>query len=237
MEIERVILDLKAVDTATAFHKAKDVAAFANHLGGTIIIGATERDGHLDQYRGVSRTDAARIRRQFEEAVNGRCSPLPIFDCEEYPDPNDATLVIVVVNVEPSISLVAVRIEAHNNAQAYRGDAWVYPIRTGTQTDYLEQSQTPMFMTPEARRAAVMLSRIDRLTTVNVIEPLRPGGQHMHSVRMDAVYELENLVTFCPTDAEVVAYVYPLDCVVSVYQACEPNTRRRTWTMIVQFSR
>jgi hypothetical protein len=41
--------------------------------------------------------------------------------------------------------------------------------------------------------------------------------------------------TRCPEPVvEGVQYAYRVDCVVSVYEGCEPNTRRRTSNMIVQ---
>lgn len=40
--IERVVMDWKVKPAQYPFEKAKDVAAFANHLGGCILIGAHE---------------------------------------------------------------------------------------------------------------------------------------------------------------------------------------------------
>jgi hypothetical protein len=52
--IERPVMDWKVKAALNAFEKAKDVAMFANHLGGTLLIGAAEAQGHLGAYVGMS---------------------------------------------------------------------------------------------------------------------------------------------------------------------------------------
>ena len=58
---ERATLDLKLKgEVKKGFHLAKDVAAFANHLGGTLLIGAKEKDGRVDFYVRRPRTTSGR---------------------------------------------------------------------------------------------------------------------------------------------------------------------------------
>ncbi|HWM87047.1 MAG TPA: hypothetical protein VNO33_14435 [Kofleriaceae bacterium] len=45
------------------------MAAFANHLGGTLLIGANEVDGLLDAYVGLEEIDAALVRDSYSRAV------------------------------------------------------------------------------------------------------------------------------------------------------------------------
>ena len=57
-EIESAVQDWKAEPAASAFERAKDVAAFANHYGGTLLLGAIENSGRLARYCGLTRAAA-----------------------------------------------------------------------------------------------------------------------------------------------------------------------------------
>src|SRR4051812_43949768 len=98
-------MDWKATDTSTPFHKAKDVAAFANHQGGTLLIGAQEVQGLLQSYVGMTAAAAVAVRTAYSQAIEQRCQPPPTVDFEEFPDPADLTKKIVAVNVWPSLLL------------------------------------------------------------------------------------------------------------------------------------
>ena len=236
MAIERSVMDWKSDDTATAFHKAKDVAAFANHLGGTIIIGAVEANGVLVHYKGVEQTEAERIVREYSAAVRDRCQPFPTFEFETYPDPGDANKRIIVVNVWPSLLLTGAKIYSHKPAEGWGGVSFVYPVRVGIDADYLEPTKLAMYMTPQVRRVAVMLSRIPSGASVNILEARNGTLQHVHAVAFHELRELDNVVTF-RNEAGDPVHIYPLDCIVSVYESWDENHRRSSWRMIIQFSR
>src|SRR5689334_13143390 len=95
--IERAVMDFKVKGASDAFERAKDVAAFANHLGGSLVIGGHE-DGHLREYVGLIDGDAAALREAYSEAVADRCTPRPVFDFEQYPHPEEPSKRIVVIN-------------------------------------------------------------------------------------------------------------------------------------------
>src|SRR5258706_6441754 len=85
-----------------AFEYAKDVAAFSNHLGGTLVIGATE-DGHLREYAGLTDDEATAGRQSFSNAVADSCIPRPVVDFSPpYGPPHDPTNQSGVLHSSPS---------------------------------------------------------------------------------------------------------------------------------------
>jgi predicted HTH transcriptional regulator len=60
------------------FEFGKDVAAMANAMGGTILVGAQEAASALKIYIPLSTEEADSTIRSIEEAVRDRCSPSPV---------------------------------------------------------------------------------------------------------------------------------------------------------------
>lgn len=228
--IERAVMDWKSKDTSTHFHKAKDVAAFANHLGGTIVVGAVEVTGHLQHYPGLTRDEAAKVRKHYSEAVTKRCEPHPCIDFSEYPCPDDTTKVVVAVNVWPSLLLVGVWVHAHKAAEDYEGRSFVFPVRAGTDADYLTPGQLAMYMTPQVRRMAVMLSRLPKGTRIGI--HLANGASRTDA--LNEVREEENLVTFCAEGGGAQTTLHlPLDRITTVYQYWDTNRQQAMWMLHV----
>jgi hypothetical protein len=208
--IERPVMDWKAKPAPFAFERAKDVAAFANHLGGTLLIGAQELNGQLHAYVGMTPVETGTVRDDYSKAVADRCQPRPAIDAEEYDDPTDPTKKIVAINVQPSLSLVGVRVIGDKGKEGYGGPAYVFPVRSGTDARYLEPGQLAMFMTPMLRRVAIMLARIP----VNAEVKFRAPNNHT-TMTFISVNEEENVVRLKSGN---IAIVYPLELVRSVYQ-------------------
>jgi predicted HTH transcriptional regulator len=105
--IERATRDLKGgrttPDPTNAFELAKDVAAFANHLGGELLVGANEVDGVVGEYEGLPLPLANTLREQYSKAVKRRCLPRPLFDFDLFPAPNDNQKHVLVVYVAPYV--------------------------------------------------------------------------------------------------------------------------------------
>jgi hypothetical protein len=220
--IERPVMDWKARPAAFAFEKAKDVAAFANHLGGTLLIGASEANGRLHGYAGMPAADATTCRDGYSKAVADRCQPRPAVDFEEYEDPNDPTKRVVAINVQPSLNLVGVKVNGDKSAEGYGGAAYVFPVRSGTDARYLEPGQLAMFMTPQIRRVAVMLARIPVDADVDIL-----GNGSPYNTTFVSVQEEENLIRVRMPDN--MYRILPLDLVRSVYK----NSAGR-WQVIMQ---
>ena len=230
--IERAVQDWKAADTSTPFHKAKDVAAFANHLGGALLIGAREVDGQLAAYVGMDSASAGAVRDAYSKAVTDRCLPKPQFDFDEYVDPDDGAKRIVVVNVWPSLLLIGVRIDSHKPSEGYGGPSYVYPVRTGTDATYLDPTQISMYMTRQVRRVAVMLSKLPENALVHITNLTI---NHKHNARLVAVREHENVVQL-RADASSPVFAIPLDCITTVFKSYDGTSNSNMWQIYVDYS-
>ncbi|MBS2033276.1 MAG: ATP-binding protein [Deltaproteobacteria bacterium] len=214
--IETPIFELKgALEAKPPFHRAKDVAAFANHLGGTILVGAIEVAGRLDSFRPLAAADASDVRVAYSKAVTDFCSPRPRWAASEFAVPGG---LVVAINVWPHPGVVGVRTTAAKQS-GYGGDAWVYPVRTGVDASYIIPEQLPMFMDPRIRRAAVMLHG----TVGSQVVVRAPWGSGYRDMRgkMDSIDEGKNTFWL----AEVTqpdsggSQSFPIDAVRTVYWA------------------
>src|SRR5690242_16146701 len=84
---EKSDLDFKQyTDPAKMWEHSKDIAAFANALGGVLLIGADDASGQL-LYRGIAGQTVKDIQAIYEGAAQ-RCSPSPIVDVVPIPEKN-----------------------------------------------------------------------------------------------------------------------------------------------------
>jgi hypothetical protein len=214
--IERTVIDFKDYRAHRAwktFEYAKDIAAFANLVGGTLIIGAHE-DGNLRGYVGLTDDEAAVVRAAFSSAVADRCTPRPVFDfAARYPHPDDDTKQVVVINIPPSITPIGVRVNG-DKTDGYGDPCWVYPVRSGTDARYLDPNQLAMLMSPAVRRHVVMLSKIPVGTRVHVRVVVAATGDYKnnHEWIFEGVDEQQNVAKFLADNR------LPLDRILSVYQ-------------------
>ena len=185
---------------------ATPVAAFANRLGGTILFGASQQgSGPLLGFAPHSVEDVAATLGACDAAIKERCVPCPQWSSTVIACDGGS---VVALNVEPHPSaLVAVRVSG-DKAKGYGGDAFVFPLRVGTQTNYLTADQTPMFMNPKVRRTLLLLSRIGKGEPVRVVA-LGDGGRHVDD-QFISVDEEKNVVVL--TNRSL-----PLDFVESVW--------------------
>jgi hypothetical protein len=130
---------------------AKDMAAFANALGGVILVGTSKDDEPL-AYPGISRDFANRLSDGFADAHARHLSPKPPTIERlilQIPHNNN---VMFVVNVQPfADQIVAAKIDR---------DSWRFPVRVGTDTNYLEPAMLPLYATA-IRRNAILLGGIN----------------------------------------------------------------------------
>lgn len=230
--IERAVMDWKVKPAGFQYEKAKDVAAFANHLGGCILVGAQERAGQLAAYVGLTPTEAGEVRNDYSKAVTQRCQPPPNLEFEEYPDPTNPSKRVVAINVLPSLNLIGVRIATDKPNEGFGGPAFVYPIRSGTDATYLQPVQLPMYITPQVRRIAVMLSRIALGAKVQVIEARLDNSKVENAFLFDGIAEEENLAKFKTIGASPSPLHVPLDRILTVYQGQDSS-----WRVVSQFFR
>lgn len=230
--IERPVMDWKVKPATHPFERAKDVAAFANHLGGTLLIGARELNGQLQAYVGMPPTEAGAVRDGYSKAVADRCMPRPAIDFEEYGDPGDPAKRIVAINVQPSLNLVGVEVCADKVREGYGGAAYVFPVRSGTDARYLEPGQLAMFMTPHVRRVAVLLSRIPKGTAVFVRQP-RKHDYFEFRAKLDEVREEDNIVLLSEQSGGPLTNL-PLDRITTVFENPDRDRNMNIWHIHVE---
>jgi len=189
---ERATIDLKLKgQLKPGFEVAKDVAAFANHLGGTLLVGAKELNGCVEMYQPLDEAAASDVQKAASEAVMDRCSPRPIFDFVRI---RHGDGFVLAVNVWPYIGQpVGVAVKCLKCHDDFGGRAFVFPMRIGDRSDYLLPEQLPMFMLPEVRRAVILLQRIP----VGEALRFRIGNSYPEKRgKMGSLDEASNAVTF-----------------------------------------
>jgi schlafen family protein len=205
---ERAMLDLKRT-IKNGFHLAKDVAAFANHLGGTLLVGAEEINGCVGRYHPLDDAKVSEAQKAASESVRDRCSPRPLVDFARIPRGSG---VILAVNVWPYIGqVVGVAVKCSKANEGYGGNAFVFPMRTGVDSPYLLPEQLPMFMTPGVRRTVLLLQRIPAGEAVRVKQ-----STGVLLFRMGEVDEMGNAVRFLGD--KIADWVVALDQVRTVVQ-------------------
>jgi Putative DNA-binding domain len=216
---EQATLDLKVkAELTKSFHLAKDVAAFANHLGGVLILGASETNGRVGAYVPMSETDANATQDAFSKAVAQRCSPRPVIDFGRYPV---APGFVLTVLVWPFVGQpVGVKVKADSAVGGYGGDAYAFPVRSGSDSLFLLPEQLPMYMIPEQRRIAIALSQVPtgaeiRLHTITANGPGAPFAVNYGSFDL-----LANVLTFRLNRSNRAAVIVsvPLDAVRSAWK-------------------
>jgi hypothetical protein len=155
---EKQDLDFKTfVDEREMWEHAKDIAAFANALGGVILVGADNTTNPtVLTYPGVAGQTVADIMRIYEKA-GAMCSPAQNVDVVPIKEPGGADL--VAVNVDPSVDQV-VASPGGRKGTGILGHLWRFPIRRGSQTDDVTPEDLAMFMNRQVRRAHLMLASI-----------------------------------------------------------------------------
>lgn len=218
---------------------AKDVAAFANASGGTIVFGATESDHRLARYEGNDAAAAAKLCDTLHDVVHKRLRPPPVVVPRAIE--LDGTCV-VALNVYPYVGqAVGVRVkqtECGDAEHTKNVDAYLFPVRVGEDTIWLNPEQTAMLMIPEVRRAVSMLRQIKENEWVHV--EYRPRGvlyakSGIHTI--DAVDELRNAVRLVGQAADgTQGRTVPVDAISCVYFD-EGFSAGGRWVIVVELNR
>lgn len=209
---EHALWDLKERLSAVEFEKAKDVAAFANHLGGTILVGATEdRSSQVLSYRPLTSKEADDSEAAIAQAVSNRCRPTPLFNFERLPHDTGKVLAI---NVWPSITTaIGVRIKG-DRGDGYAGDAYVFPVRLGTTCAFLTSDQLPMHMLPDLRRKLILLRAIPDKEPVLFC----PHDGQNRRVIVESIDEYTNTLSVRSVEGNGIVHV-PFEHIASVFRA------------------
>ena len=165
---------------------AKDVAAFANAQGGTILVGAVEdrERKHLARYNPLPEPLAAKIVHGYEQSVRDRCRPTPILEIKILSRDGGA---VVAVNVWP--------FPGQPVGARYEKEAFMFPLRSGAETVYLQPDQLPMLTLPTIRRVAILLDSIPttQRDQITLLTP-NPAGSRFAARRVQFSSSLEEVV-------------------------------------------
>lgn len=198
----------------SGYELGKDVAALANAMGGTILVGAQEVASALDGYAPLSETDANETIHAVEQAVRDRCSPSPVVSQNKVP--LDVGFV-VAINVSPFPGQpVGVRLRS-DRTEGHGGDAWTFPVRIGTQTKFFRPEQLAMLMSAEYRRIAILLNEIKPGDEVLLTTPNRGHGSEM-KCSFQSSSALDNILVLPSKERGVGTFRIPIDRVRSVWR-------------------
>jgi hypothetical protein len=192
-EREGPTLDFKGdVNPAEWWELAKDIAAFANHIGGVILVGAFEREDRLAEFRGIDPTRAEQLAERYDKVARDNCRPSVI--ARAHVIPWDDAKAIVAVNVEAypaalvGSQFYAVKDAAKDEPEKRKpGNAWQFPVRHDDDTSLISPEVMPMYMNANVRRTIIMLSQI-------------PAKDYTR-LNVDAVYDLEGRAFVAPISA------------------------------------
>jgi hypothetical protein len=187
---------------------ATDVAAFANRIGGTIIVGAVEDRSRrvLGKYKPFDDATAKSVLDACDLAVRDLCAPKPIFDPVRLAKGSGF---VVAINVWPFPGqAVGVRV-GDETAGTFK-----FPFRTGTHCVYLKPEQLPMLMIPHLRRVVALLYSIPSGAKVCI----RPRGGGHSVLTFVEVDELANVVKLSGTHRNLnKVHHFALDDITSVW--------------------
>ncbi len=157
--VERADLDFKYKPSQqpSPFELAKDVAALANGLGGSIIVGAATTGKVLCfGLPGIPLQDALALADQYERAAGDRCRPRAVLDCAVIRLPMDPARAVLVVNVAAS-AVAPMGVDLREKGDA---ESWRFPLRTTSHTAWLSPDRFGGFDDMSARRAGALLAGI-----------------------------------------------------------------------------
>jgi hypothetical protein len=174
---ERATFDAKkdyAAGNNKPFEMAKDVAAFASGVGGSLVVGAVEgtndQEGQIVQLESIS--NPGELIKTISSAVKAHCRPMPVFDAITLNvQPSEAgqilgravnaTFTVVVVNVQPHpLGPVAIRVPGADGKPI--DGAFRFPNRVGEQGEYMQPERLAMVWGTHERKIAVQLSEMQR---------------------------------------------------------------------------
>jgi hypothetical protein len=167
---------------ATRYEIAKDVAAFANAYGGTIVVGVFESGGKVVRIDGVA--DVPKLMAEMATALKKCSSPVPVTP-EEHAivvSPQDAArllrksgapapvseVTIVTLNVRPD-TRGPIGVHVFDGVNASLADVYRFPVRIDDQTRFLNPTELPMWMNSHERRVAIQLREVFSGDPVDVI--------------------------------------------------------------------
>lgn len=223
-------LDYKTkVDTAEWWEMAKDIAAFANHLGGVLLIGAHQK-GRKVELPGIAADEAERYSLQYRNIARDKCSPSAIVSARIIGIPESQTGALLAVNVEPMPDQIvgAMFYRTNQNNEKKSSDAWRFFVRVGEDNKPIKPEHLAMYMNPAMRRKIIHLEAIPKNVQKRVIwrqstNSWRDPPENLEVRTLDVDLE-HNVVEIARDEGSVATRTrIPLDDVDAVWESA-PDT-------------
>lgn len=197
---ENATLDLKSTynttsDRTAPFEIAKDVCAFANHLGGTIVVGVYEGKGpdcgRVVAFAELVDPSPGDLVKQVDRAIRLYCLPVPVADAIPIRlDAQEAAKVlgraaqpstVVAINVPPMLNTPVGCLSCASGCKRCKDDgqictcngelipdAYRFPMRVIETTRFLRPDELANVMNINERRALIELSNLTENPSINV---------------------------------------------------------------------
>jgi hypothetical protein len=173
---ERTVFDLKRTydlsDLKTVFEIAKDIVAFANNVGGTILVGGVEGSGDKKGRAVHFQTVASAPLLEAVQKAIAMCRPVPVVTPEVIklteqdqqivlgtPAPAAAPVELVALNVPPMLS-TPVGAPVCDSAGKRVEHAYRFPIRRIEGTEWLRPEELVFYMNSRERQILLQLEGI-----------------------------------------------------------------------------
>jgi len=203
---------------------AKDIAAFANHVGGVILVGAAENPGGA-RLHGIDSARAAELAQAYEHAARDKCRPQPTVACATVP--LDGEKVLLAVNVDPVPDQIVGAMFYAVNKKNDKGtsDAWRFYVRIGRHNVALTPDRLAMHMNTAVRRIVIRLEEIPADNALQILwrpgrhSPSRKAPQQLEARRHEV--DVQGNVLRWPehaTDGSEYSVFVPLDDIEAVWR-------------------
>jgi hypothetical protein len=203
-----------------------DIVAFANALGGVLLVGAKEENERLIAYAPRTRAAADELRAMANEIAQKSCVPCPRIDARVLPQ---GLGYVVAIHVYGSTAQpIGARVK--NEPNAYR-----FPIRRVTGTEFLEPQELATIMVPAIRARALQLAHIPtEERAMNIVWHGHGGAAVVHrSYKLVGIDDHLLQARFIYQDGQHQPRELhlPLDQIVAVESRHEGSTR--TWYVTI----
>jgi len=208
-------------------HKlVNDIVAFANALGGVLLVGAKEEHERLVAYAPRTKVEADELRAMANDIAQKSCVPSPRIDARVLAQ---GPGYVVAIHVYGSTAQpIGARVKSEPNA--YR-----FPIRRVTGTEFLEPQELATIMVPAIRARALQLAHIPPEERVmNIVWHGHGGAAIIHrSYKLVGIDDhlLQARFTYQDGQHQPRELHLPLDQIVAVEPRHEESTR--SWYLTV----
>lgn len=180
-QVESYQVDFKARAKLRTEKMAKEVAAFANAYGGTLVVGVNDKRVMAP----MTEEEAADAERRYLDAAKDWCRPQPLVHAKRIAV--DGGGFCVAINVDPMPGqLVATAAAGDKDGKKAKPPAWRFWMRVGDSCEPIAPEVIPSFYDARIRRLVISVQRmIDDPDARMWVQARVSGGEHWRSWRFE----------------------------------------------------